>query len=779
MPAKIVIRLAVAVLAAAALIYVLVARRLSAPTEAVDPASDSVRFVGTSACIKCHEQEYNLWRTSDHALAMAVAADSTVLAPFHGETFVQHGIRSRFFRRDGKFMVTTEGPGGRVGDFVITYTFGYYPLQQYLVEFPDGKYQTLPLCWDTRDAAKGGQRWFHIYGNERIAPDDILFWTRIPQNWNYMCSECHSTNPLKNFDPAAGTYATSWSEIVVACEACHGPGSDHVVWGTSVKAGRVPAPGSEMGLNVRLKESGRGTWVMNEKTGNSSRSIPLASDVQLEICARCHSRRTQLTQDYVHGQPLVTTHLPALLEADLYFPDGQIRDEVYEYASFKQSTMYQKGVLCVNCHEPHSMRVYDKDNSLCYRCHSQQTFGSREHHFHRPDSTGGSCIQCHMPTRTYMQVDVRRDHSFRIPRPDLTVLLGVPNTCTACHTDKSARWASDCVSRWYGATPDSASHAAVLFSEGRAGNPGAVPGLVALAGDTSRPAILRGTALSILAGHVTPAAVSAVQRGLNDPDPLVRIGALRALNLFPSASRFADARHLLNDPHRAVRVEAEGTLAELPRQELRADDIALLESALAEYSSVQRFNSDHPAGLMNLGNIAAWRSDPGAAEAFYRKGIEREPAFIPQYINLSDLYRSQEDDEKGEMVLQDALKINPESADAHYALGLLNARWKNLPAALEHLRQAADLRPEDASYAYAYGVALSSTGNAADALRVLNNASTRHPYNQDILVALATIERDRGNLSAALEHAGTLVSTWPENQSFLQLFQQLQAEKNR
>lgn len=769
---------ALILLAVGALVYLFTGRPPEVPTS-IDPASGAARFVGTAACIDCHRQEYDLWRTSDHARAMDVAAESTVSAPFRGEHFVHRGVTSTFFRRDGRYMVSTEGPTGAMQEFEISYTFGIYPLQQYLIPFPGGKYQTLPLCWDSRPAREGGQRWFHIYGDERIPPQDILFWTRIAQNWNYMCSECHSTDPKKNFDPTTGTYASSWSEIMIACEACHGPGSDHVVWGTAVKAGRKPAPGSRMGLQVLLKDRGRATWAMNDSTGNSARTVPKTSDAQLEICARCHSRRTQLTQEYVHGDPLANTHMPALLDADLYFADGQILDEVYEYGSFKQSRMYQKGVQCVDCHEPHSMRLYERDNTLCYRCHSQRRFGSRDHHFHDPDSTGASCIQCHMPSRTYMQVDARRDHSFRIPRPDLSARLGVPNTCTACHEKKSARWAAEVVAKWYGPRPDSVSHQAVLFAGGRAGDPRAVPGLVTFAGDTANPAILRGTALSILARHEGTLAAKAVQRGLRDPDPLVRIGGVRSIGVFAPGSRLAEARHLLRDRLRAVRIEAAAMLMDLPRQGLRAEDVALLDSALVEYAMVQRFNSDHPSGSLNLGNLAVARGDAAGAEAAYREGIWRESAFLPQYVNLADLYRGQGMDAKGEETLREALRIDPRSGDAHYALGLLYVRQQNTGAGLDHLKRATELRPDAAPFAYAYGIALNSTGSPGGAVRVLEAASKRHPYDREILFALATIERDRGNIRAAVGYAGTLANTWPDNPAFRQLHLQLQQAEQR
>ena len=739
----------------------------------------SASYVGYRACIDCHKREFGLWKTSDHARAMAVPSDSTVLGDFDNAVFTQHGITSRFTKNQGGYFVRTEGEDGSMHEYRISYVFGYRPLQQYLVEFPGGKYQMLPLCWDTRSRKAGGERWFHIYGNERIAPNDILFWTRVPQNWNYMCAECHSTNLLKNYDRQQGTYATSWTDIAVACEACHGPGSDHVAWANSIGKGAKPEPGGAMGLTVLLKDPDRGTWTMDVKTGNSTRTTPLKSDVLLETCARCHARRAQLREPYLPGQPLMTTHLPSLLEEQLYFADGQIRDEDYEYGSFKQSKMYRRGVICSDCHEPHSMSVYAKDNTLCYRCHLAEKFGARSHHFHNPDSTGASCIDCHMPTRTYMVVDVRRDHSYRIPRPALTRQFGVPNTCNSCHARKSVRWAEENVTKWYGRKDADTLHYARALNAGRAGTPDAQDLLVRLAGDPGAPAIVRGTALSMLRQYPGPGSVEAVRRALIDGEPLLRLGAVQSLGVLPAAEQFSRARHLLSDGLLAIRVEATGALLDVPVTSLSAGDRNLMEKSIQEYRSVQEFGADHPSARMNLGNLALRSGDFAVAEAEYRKAIQLEPAFMLTYVNLADMYRVKGEEQKGEQVLNDALKLNPDFADAQYALGLLMVRQKRSREGLGHLERASILRPEEPGYAYAYALGLNSTGSSSRAVSVLEEALKKHPYNKEILVALVTIQRDLGNRTEALRHAATLVRFWPEDESFARLYQELAMSSGR
>jgi cytochrome c553 len=305
--------------------------------------SKGIEYVGRQACIDCHKNQYDLYVGSDHDMAMDIATEETVLGDFNDVTFNHFGVSSRFYKKAGKHYVYTEGPEGDYEEYEIKYTFGIRPLQQYLIEFPGGAYQCLPLCWDTRPKEQGGQHWFHIYDNERILPSDILHWTRITQNWNYMCSECHSTNLRKNFDRFSETYNTTWSEIDVSCEACHGPGSEHVRWAEAADKGQAYPTTGFLGLAIRLKEVDGATWVFKEpETGTAERTIPRDSTALVEMCARCHARRTLIHEEYVHNRSLLDTHMPSVLEEQLYYPDGQILEEVYVYGSFLQSKMYTR-----------------------------------------------------------------------------------------------------------------------------------------------------------------------------------------------------------------------------------------------------------------------------------------------------------------------------------------------------------------------------------------------------------------------------------------------------
>jgi len=386
-------------------------------TPSIAVPAETATYVGRTACVACHAEQDRLWQGSHHALAMQEANAATVLGNFNDTTFEYAGIESRFSTREGRFFVTTDGPDGQLHDYEVAYTFGVDPLQQYLIAFPNGRLQALSIAWDTRPKAAGGQRWFHLYPNERITHTDPLHWTGMYQNWNYMCAECHSTDLQRGYDAQLNRYQTRWSEMNVSCEACHGPGSQHLAWARDPRA--VAGQGNN-GLVVRFNERTTAAWTIGPHTGNAMRNPPRETDVELQACARCHSRRSFIWSEYRHDRPLLDSYLLQTLSEGLYYPDGQILDEVYEYGSFLQSKMYRAGVTCGDCHNPHSGKLRAEGNALCAACHLPSKYDTAAHHHHQPDSAGAACVACHMPISTYMVVDPRHDHSFRPPRPDLS-----------------------------------------------------------------------------------------------------------------------------------------------------------------------------------------------------------------------------------------------------------------------------------------------------------------------------------------------------------------------
>ncbi len=731
-------------------------------------------FVGRQVCAGCHQSESQLWSGSHHDLAMQRANDKTVLGDFDNATFSYDGITSTFYKHDGKFFVRTDGPDGTLRDYDISYTFGTDPLQQYLVAFPGGRYQALGIAWDSRPRTEGGQRWFHLYPHEKISYDDPLHWTGRNQTWNFMCAECHSTNLEKNYSLEKDSYATQWSEIDVSCEACHGPGSAHVGWAQATAKGKRSYDDKRKGLVVALSDRAGVHWKFDRDTGIARRNKTLKTHTEVETCGRCHSRRTVLSNRYGYGKPLLQSYLPRLLDQGFYYADGQIQDEVYVYGSFLQSKMYHAGVTCSDCHDPHSLQLTATGNAVCAQCHLPERFDRPTHTLHKKDSAGRQCVACHMPTKTYMVVDPRRDHSIRVPRPDLSVALGTPNACNQCHTDKPAQWAVDHVAKWYGPKRRRSPHYGRVLQAGRMRTPNADQELARLAADPTRPAIVRASALSLLRGYVNPVALQALQNGLKDENPLIRIAALNALAGIPPLYRFRVAGSLLADPVRAVRVEAARVLAAAPVDGLTPKQRTDRVRAFAEFIEAQRANADRPGSHLNIGVFYAQQGKPGDAEAAYRTALRLDPGFVPALMNLADLYRAQQRDGDGEPLLRQALAIAPDDASVHRALGLLLVRKGKKLAALENFKRAAELQPDDAQSGYVYAIALNAMGRTESALAVLEDARQRHPNDRQILLALVTINRDRGAREAAVRYARELVALSPRDPQARQLLDQLQ-----
>ncbi len=758
--------LVICALAAVAIVIAVVVLRRSEPGAPLQASSGTVpspatqpmaRYVGRAACAECHEAEARLWSGSHHDLAMQEATAETVLGDFRGAEFTYHGVTSRFFQKDGKHFVQTDGPDGKPHEYEISYTFGVDPLQQYLIGFPDGRYQALNVCWDTRPKEEGGQRWFHLYPDENVDHNDILHWTGPYQNWNHMCAECHSTNVRKNYDAAADRFATTWSEINVSCESCHGPGSEHVVRARAARNGARYGDDARNGLVVRLKEPRSVAWIIDANTGVPRREPPRTSHTVIEMCARCHSRRGTFREDYIHGGLLMDTHRPTILADGLYEADGQIRDEVYEYQSFLQSKMFAAGVTCTDCHNPHSLKM-PAGNTVCAACHPPEKFDTSAHHFHKSGGGGSQCVECHAPTRYYMVVDARHDHSFRVPRPDLSAKLGTPNACNGCHTDRTTQWAADAAVKWWGTKRADEPHYGEALHAGHETLVGAAAALSALADDTAKPGIVRASAVALLDGYLDARTAPTLERALKDRDPMVRAAGVAAIRTAPPMPLIRLVTPLLNDPVRMVRMDAARALAAAPAHLLTTAQQNALAHGLEEYRRAQLVDADRAEAHLNLGTLHVDLGELDKAEREYRIALKLSPRFAPTYVNLADLYRQLGREEDAERTLRTGLERAPDDAALHHSLGLSFVRRKDITGALRHLARASELRPDYARYAFVYGVALQSAGRPDLGLAVLKAAHERRPGDRELLIALATMNRDRGDRSSAIEFARKLVA---------------------
>ena len=690
-------------------------------------------FVAETSCAECHAAQQRAFAGSQHAQAMQPANPDTVRGNFESATFRKDGVTTRFFRRGGRYYVNTDGPDGKLADFEIKFTFGVEPLQQYLVELPGGRLQALSIAWDTK-----AKRWFHTYPGERIDHRDVLHWTRTAQNWNTMCASCHAVNVRKNYDAAADTYRTTYAAVGVGCQSCHGPASGHLAWARSGKGGAGDARSKGFATDVGAR-SGR---------------------TQVEACAYCHALRATLTAAYPVGAPLLDHALPVGLDGTHYFEDGQQREEVFVYGSWLQSRMHQKGMICSDCHDVHTGKTKAPGNALCTGCHNPtgaaarpqvDTTGLKRKAYDTPAHTHHTkpiaCVECHAPKRTYMVVDPRLDHAFRIPRPDLTAETGSPNACNQCHRDRDARWAAAAVAKWYGAQRRAEFHYGQALASARAGRPGAADALQRVAADRTQPAIVRAAAIEQLGEYPSRRALELATAALTDDDGLVRIAAVHAVMALDPPTGLRAVPALLSDPLRSVRIEAARAVAPAVSR-LPPDRRQVWEVARGEIEAAATENADRPQSWLGLAQLAAVTGDTAAAERALRQALKLEPAYVPGVANLADLLRQTGRDQEGEALLRDAIKRAPNEAALQEALALSLVRQQRKPEALQVLARARALPTATGRTSYLYAVALADAGRRREAITVLE-AAARKRGDRDVLLALASYKRDSGDAAGA------------------------------
>lgn len=747
-------------------------------------------YVGRQSCIPCHEKEVQAWTGSHHDLAMDRATPQTVLGDFDNAEFTQFGITSRMYRSGEKFMIRTEGPDGRMQDFEIKYVFGVTPLQNYMVEFdrtPDmregeiGRLQVLRVTWDTRR-----KEWFYLAPPdvaEKLSPDDELHWTRIGQCWNHMCADCHSTNLQKNYDLATGRYRTTFSEIDVSCETCHGPAS----------------------LHVELSRQRIFFW--DRKRGYGLPSLK-SSDarVQIHSCAPCHSRRRLVYPGYRPGEDYYDYYANELLQAETYHADGQILDEVYEFASFLQSKMYHKGIRCTDCHDPHTLRLKHGLNLVCTSCH-QHPAGKYDvvaHHRHNVGSSATLCVECHMRATSYMAVDPRRDHSFRNPRPDLSVQLGTPNACSGCHLEQAQlapekaaqfkeyadwltaarrgdaevrkalarvdRWSAERFREWYGEKEDAKTHFSHTLAAAHRGEPSAEKQLIALVKDRRLPAVVRATGLLELEQFSSPQVADACAELLQDPDPQVRMGAIANQRMRPGEALVKLVAPALADPIRAVRTEAGRVLARVPASLLRGSERRLLEAALREYEEGLLATGERAAAHLTLALLYEDVGDAERARKAYATAIRVEPQVSGPRTNLAALLDRLADEEEQRGGAPSPAEAAPPAEQA----GAYRQEASRLrKEELELLARDARLAPHAAAIQYRYGLSLYLHGRLAEAEQALRKAAELAPNTPDFVLALALLCQKQQRLGEAVQLVRRLVALRPSEPTYRQLLEDL------
>jgi Cytochrome c554 and c-prime/Doubled CXXCH motif (Paired_CXXCH_1) len=607
-------------------------------------------YVGSQTCAACHADQAEQWQDSDHALAWTLPDETTVLGDFNDASITFQGVTARFTRQDSDFYVETQGADGEMRDFKVAGVVGVEPLQQYLLETEPGKLQTLDIAWDVP-----GERWYFVFPDQVRPPDDGLHWTGSYKNFNARCADCHATGFEKNYDPETRSYASTQSEIGVGCEACHGPGKAHQAWAQDPE-GYDPAlwPGlSPIGLTIDYA----------------------AGDAETEIqqCAACHSRR----EAFGDGNPTPGTafndaYRLALLRPELYEVDGTIVDEVYVYGSFLQSKMYAAGVTCSDCHNPHEAALELDVNATCAQCHSPAgnprfpdlklaEYDDPAHYFHPADSAAASCAACHMTERTYMGVDARSDHNFRIPRPDLSMQTGASNTCVDCHTDRDAAWAAQEIAMRFPDTGQRGPNSSLVFAAARLETGGDNEGLIALAEYTALPGITRASALEMLRNSASEAIAARAAPLIMDPDPLVRAAAVALQRRAAPRDRVQRIVGSFEDPVKLVRIAAAREFLDAPVARLpdRIDKAARISTD--EWRASLFIKTDFPETNMVIGGMQLVLRNVDGAEQAFREAVQLDPQLVRAWVMIARIRVAIDDMGGARMVLDEALAANPNS----------------------------------------------------------------------------------------------------------------------
>jgi predicted CXXCH cytochrome family protein len=661
----------------------------------------AVEFVGSEQCQTCHKKEFSAWQGSHHDMAMKHADKQSVLGDFDNVSFNDAGKVNKFYKNKKQFWVNIKGPDGEFHDYQIKYTFGFEPLQQYMVEFDDGRVQLIPFAWDSRTKAQGGQRWFNLYPEFTENHQDF-FWTNKGQNWNYMCADCHSTNVSKNFDVKTNSYKTKFSEINVGCEACHGPASKHMDW-SKVPDNSVNDKGFSRNISKKVTE-----WVQKEGF-NTLRPKAIHNSQQTLVCAQCHSRRTQISNNnHIDKNEFGEKYLLSLITNDNYYSDGQIYNENFIYGSFLQSKMAKNGVVCSNCHDPHTAKLIMPEKVVCLQCHQASSYAQKSHHQHQDNSTGAQCVSCHMPETTYMEIDNRRDHGWHKPTPSIAKKFSTPDTCLSCHENKDSDWSSQYVSKWFNKGNTTADEPfAPIFAIADGNYQNVTQQLSKIAQSQEYAAIIRASALARMANTPDTNTLIAIARNVKHSDSNIRRGAIDgAVNIKP-AEKWRILSPLLTDSVLAVRSEAAMALVSLWSM-LSTEQKSDLQPALADYIAIQDYNADRGYAHTNKAIVLGYQNKINEAFSSYQQSMRIEPYFAPAYVNMAELHKRQGQNKQAIEILEQGNKANPSDSSIPYSLGLAYIRAKDISQAQRYLKMAAELAKTNARYYYVYALSLAS-----------------------------------------------------------------------
>ena len=704
------------------------------------------KYAGSRSCRDCHEEQFKLWESSHHALAERPVDPAIDKDAFDPPRSIKHATQTSTATTAGQDLVLqTLGLSGKVDPYKMTRVIGVSPLLQFMTENDNGRVQAAEMAWDPHK-----KEWFNVYGDEDRRPGEWGHWTGRGMNWNAMCASCHNTRLRKNYDSKTDSYHTRMAEMGVGCESCHGPMKDHADWQNKY-------------VNALSKP------VVDPTAKYFDR------DQYRDNCGPCHARRTELTGDFIPGQSFYDHHsLVFPDETDIFYADGQIRDEDYEFTSFLSSRMHSAGVRCFDCHEPHSTKLRLPGNQMCMYCHNGKVEGipgidPLAHSHHKSiDQPGGRCVDCHMPLTTYMQRHPRRDHGFTIPDPLLTKQFGIPNACGRCHAEKGNDWMLATVNEWYGDKMNTPyRQRAQMVAMAKTNAPGSHINLIKMA-QTETNFLWRAASAGLMRRWLNePTVQEELLKRLTDKHPLVRGTA--ALSLEPLAQRpntreNAAMHNLLTDPVRKVRIDAAWIL----RATIETNHPAGKE--LLNYFAQ---TADQPAGLMQQGVFHFDRNNPQRAAEYFRKASTWDTNSAPPHHELAVALSVMNQPVEAIEQLRAAIRLAPTQAEYRYKLALGLNEINDLEGAKRELEATVKLEPQHANAWYNLGLAHSSLNQPGEAIVALQKAEKIDHQSARIPYARATILMKLNRRQEAMEATRLALTLDPDYGPARSLWQQL------
>ena len=689
-------------------------------------------------CSECHEREVESWQKSQHALANRLVDASVDRAAFESDHELRvGGFRTRMTMHDGAPTFTVTTPAGEEQQYQPEAVIGIEPLIQYLVSSGDpstpqpspsppgrryaaagGRLQAIDAAYDTQS-----RQWFHVFGGEERFEHEWGYWKNRGMNWNVQCAACHMTGFKKNYEQDTDTYQSTWDAMGISCRQCHGPQPKHAA-----------AP---------YADDWEGVYPSMDRVDH------------MQVCATCHARREELTGQFKPGDSFNDHYrLTLATDGEMYYADGQVREENYEYGSFLLSRLSLKGVTCMNCHDPHSGKLLMpvSDNSLCMSCHTAPGWNGAvvidplAHSHHNPGSTGNRCVECHMPITKYMVRDPRRDHGFTVPDPQLTEELGIPNACNRCHTDRSTAWAIEGTEKWYGEklAERRSRKRARLIERARQGDRSVTDELLSMTRHEEVPAWRAALIVLLDPGLASSSTRQFLAKSLEHQNALVRAAAIRALA--PAAGAYSLLWTLRNDSNRLVRLDASwATLHPSIRE----------STSNTELMAYLELNSDQPAGVARQAQLALTERRMDDAVRWIDKAADWDPS-AGSYHLKGRVYHATGRIPEAETALQKAVDLDPRVADHHYALALLHAELERPQKALLALQETIKADPAFGRAWYNLGLGHAALEQFDEAIAALQKAELLMPDSPDAAFARATVhlrQNDPSRARAAIKAA--------------------------